>query len=222
MTDVDVRQRILAANEAAAAEVRARFDQAGTLVVNLISSPGAGKTTLLEHTVARLADRLRIAAIEGDIATERDAERLRRRGIRAQQIQTGGACHLDARQIRRALEQARFPELDLLFIENVGNLICPTAYDLGEDLKVVLLSVAEGDDKPFKYPGIFSRAAVAVITKIDLLPHVPFQLHSVRAEIAALNPHGLILETSVVSGSGLGDWCRLIESRLAAKRVAAA
>ncbi len=143
MTDVAVRQRILTANEAAAAEVRARFRASGTLVANLISSPGSGKTALLEATVARLQPRFRLGAIEGDIATERDAERLRRRGIPAHQILTGGACHLDARQIRQALDEARLPELDILFIENVGNLICPTAYDLGEDFKVVVLSVTE-------------------------------------------------------------------------------
>jgi hydrogenase nickel incorporation protein HypB len=218
MNTIDVRARILADNQAAAARVRARF--AATLVVNLISAPGSGKTTLLERTAARLAARLRLGAIVGDIATERDAERLRRAAIPAHQIETGGACHLDARQIQDALERAAFPELDVLFLENVGNLICPTAYDLGEDFKVVLLSVAEGEDKPFKYPGIFSRAEVALITKTDLLPHVPFRLEQVRAEIRTLRPGGRILEVSALRGEGLDAWCGLIHERFEAKRAA--
>jgi hydrogenase nickel incorporation protein HypB len=220
MTDVELHQRILAANEAAAAEVRARFRARGTLVVNLISSPGSGKTTLLEATVARLRDGLRLAAIEGDIATERDAQRLQRLGIPAHQILTGGACHLDARQVRKALDEAGMTAPDILFIENVGNLICPTSYDLGEDFKVVLLSVTEGEDKPFKYPGIFSRAEVTVISKMDLLPHVPFRLDDVRSQVAALNPGSRIVLTSAVTGEGMSEWCELLTSRLEAKRTA--
>jgi hydrogenase nickel incorporation protein HypB len=219
MTVVEVRQRILAANQAAAAEVRARFRARGTLVLNLISAPGSGKTTLLEATVARLGARLRLGAIEGDIATERDAERLRRLGIPAYQIQTGGACHLDARQVVEALERARLPELDVLFIENVGNLICPTSYDLGEDAKVVLLSVTEGEDKPFKYPGIFARAELAVITKTDLLPHVAFRLEAVRTQIATLRPGGRLLPLSATTGAGMEAWCRWVEELLEDKRA---
>jgi hydrogenase nickel incorporation protein HypB len=222
MTDVDLRQKVLAANEAAAAELRARFRERAMLVVNLISSPGSGKTTLLEATVARMKGRLRLGAIEGDIATERDAERLRRTGIPAHQILTGGACHLDARQVRQALDQAPLGPLDVLFIENVGNLICPTSYDLGEDFKVVLLSVTEGEDKPFKYPGIFSRAEVTVVSKMDLLPHVPFQLDAVRGQVQTLRPGGRIVLTSAVSGQGMDDWCALLEARLEAKRAAKA
>ena len=218
MTDVDVHQRILAANEAAAAELRGRFRR--TLVVNLISSPGSGKTTLLEATIARLKSRLRLGGIEGDIATERDADRLRALGVPAHQILTGGACHLDARQVDQAMRVAAFPTVDLLFIENVGNLICPTSYDLGEDFKVVLLSVTEGEDKPFKYPAIFSKAAVTVITKSDLLPHVTFDLDAVRQQVASLNPAGRLLVTSARSGEGIGEWCGMLEERLAAKRSA--
>ena len=222
MTEVDVRQRILAANEAAAADIRARFRASGTLVANLISSPGSGKTTLLEATAARLKDRLRLGAIEGDIATERDADRLRRLGIPAHQILTGGACHLDARQVHRALGEARFGELDVLLVENVGNLICPTSYDLGEDFKVCLLSVTEGEDKPFKYPAIFSRAEVTVVTKVDLLPHVPFRLDEVVEQVRVLRPDGRLLRTSAVNGEGIGEWCALLEERLAVKRAGAA
>jgi hydrogenase nickel incorporation protein HypB len=220
VTEIDVKQRILAANEAAAAEVRARYRGDGTLVINLISSPGSGKTTLLEKTVARLGGRLRLAAIEGDIATERDADRLRAAGIPARQILTGGACHLDARQVQGALADAAFPPLDVLLIENVGNLICPTSYDLGEDLKVALLSVAEGDDKPFKYPAIFSRARVTVITKVDLLPHVEFDIAAVKEQVSVLNPAGRLLATSARSGEGMAEWCGLLEELLAAKRAA--
>jgi len=217
---VDVRRRVLEANEAAARLLRERF-AARTLVPNLISSPGSGKTTLLEATVRQLAGRLRLAVIEGDIATERDADRLRALGAPAYQILTGGACHLDARQVDRALAEAAFGELDLLFIENVGNLICPTSYDLGEDFKVVLLSVTEGDDKPFKYPAIFARAEVAVLTKVDLLPHVSFDLDAVREQLATLNPVGELLLTSSTTGEGLPGWCALLERRLAAKRSVA-
>ncbi len=219
MTHVDVRQKILADNAAAAQLLRARFANEGTLVVNLISSPGSGKTTLLEATVQRLAGRLRLGAIEGDIATERDADRLRRLGIPAHQILTGGSCHLDARQVRGALDERDLGPLDLLFIENVGNLVCPTSYDLGEDFKAVLLSVTEGEDKPFKYPAIFAKAAVAVVTKADLMPYVPFRLEEARAQIAALAPDGRVLVTSATTGAGIEEWCSLLEERLAAKRA---
>jgi len=217
----DARQKLLAANAAAANALRQRFAAAGTLVVNLISSPGSGKTTLLEQTAKRLAGGHRLAAIVGDIATERDADRLRAAGLPAHQIVTGGACHLDARMIEQVLSPdavgaERFEDLDLLFVENVGNLVCPANYDLGEQCKVVLLSVTEGGDKPFKYPGIFSKADVALITKLDLLPYVPFDVATVRAEIATLRPSGTILEVSSTTGAGLDAWCDLLTQRMAA------
>ena len=217
MKQVEIQQRILAANDAAAAELRHGFAGTGTLVVNLISSPGSGKTTLLEATVRALAGRARMGAIDGDIATERDAERLRRAGVPAHQILTGGACHLDARQVLAAMGPAALGPLDILFIENVGNLICPTSYDLGEDFKVALLSVTEGEDKPFKYPAIFARAEVTVITKADLLPYVPFKLDEARAEVASLNPSARILVTSATRGDGIEDWCALLMERLGRK-----
>ncbi|HNX50685.1 MAG TPA: hydrogenase nickel incorporation protein HypB [Thermoanaerobaculaceae bacterium] len=219
---IDPRQKILAANAEAAAALRTGFAAAGTLVLNLISSPGSGKTTLLEATTRRLRERLRLGCIEGDIATERDADRLRALGIPAFQILTGGACHLDARQVHRALDEAAFPPLDVLFIENVGNLICPTSYDLGEDFKVALLSVTEGDDKPFKYPAIFARAGVTVITESDLLPYTSFDLEAVRRQAATLNPDGVLLVTSTRSGEGIDGWCQVLEDRLAVKRSGAA
>ena len=219
--EVDVRQNILAANAAAAGALRERFAAAGTLVVNLISAPGSGKTTLLEKTVAPLgAAGLRLAALEGDIATERDAERLRTAGIPAHQIVTGGTCHLDARLVAAGLEKAAFGPLDVLFIENVGNLVCPTSYDLGEDFKVALLSVTEGEDKPFKYPGIFARAEITVVTKADLLAHVPFRLDEARAQVRALRPDGRWIVTSATTGQGLDEWCAELTARAAAKRAA--
>lgn len=222
MTEIDVKQKILAANAAAAGGLRAAFAASGTLVVNLISSPGSGKTTLLEATARALKSRFRLGGLDGDIATERDAERLRGAGIPARQILTGGACHLDARQVEKALaeEGERLAGLDVLFIENVGNLICPTSYDLGEDFKVVLLSVTEGDDKPFKYPAIFARAAVAVVTKADLLPHVDFDLPAVRRQVAALNPAARFLVTSARTGEGMEPWYGLLEEELGRKRSA--
>ena len=223
MTEIDVRQRVLAANAVAAAALRQEFLASGTLVVNLISSPGSGKTTLLEATARALKERFRLGAVDGDIATERDAERLCLSGIPARQILTGGACHLDARQVEKALaeEGERLSGLDLLFIENVGNLICPTSYDLGEDFKVALLSVVEGDDKPFKYPAIFSRAAVTLITKSDLLPHVDFDLAAVRREVATLNPAGGFLVSSARSGDGMDSWFALLEEEICKKRAVA-
>jgi len=218
VTQVDVRQKILSDNAAAATVLREHFAAGRTLVVNLISSPGSGKTTLLEATVRALAGRLRLGAIEGDIATERDADRLRALGIPAHQILTGGSCHLDARQVQAALEAHDLGPLDVLFIENVGNLVCPTSYDLGEDFKVALLSVTEGEDKPFKYPSIFSKAEVTVVTKADLLPHVSFRLDDVRGQVTALRPDGALLVTSATTGAGVPEWCALLEARLAAKR----
>ncbi len=216
---VDVRRRALAANDEEAARLRERFAAEGTLVTNLISSPGSGKTTLLEATAARLAGRATAAVIEGDVATQLDADRLRAAGLPAHQILTGGACHLDARQIGKALSEAAFPRVDLLFIENVGNLICPTSYDLGEDFKVALLSVTEGSDKPFKYPAIFARAEVTLVTKIDLARHVRFDLEAVEAQVASLRPGGTLLKISAATGEGIDPWCGLLLARLAQKRA---
>lgn len=221
-TIVTVKRKALASNDERAGELRAMLAERGTLALNLISSPGSGKTTLLEATLRELGGDLRCAVLEGDVATERDAERIRALGVPAHQILTGGACHLDARLVQGGLEEGRIPEVDILFIENVGNLICPTSYDLGEDFKVVVLSVTEGDDKPFKYPAIFARAEVAVISKADLLPHVPFDLEAVRQQIVTLNPKGEILLTSSLTGQGMDAWYELLRARLAAKRAAAA
>jgi hydrogenase nickel incorporation protein HypB len=215
---LDLKQRVLAANDDVAQRLRQRFRQGGTLVINLISSPGSGKTTLLESTIEALKGSLRLAVLEGDVATERDADRIRRLGVPARQILTGGACHLDARQILQEVEAWQEKPADILFVENVGNLVCPATYDLGEDFKIALLSVTEGDDKPFKYPAIFSRAAVTVVTKADLLPHVTFDLEPVRRQVASLAPGAPLLITSARTGEGIDAWCDLLRERLAAKR----
>jgi hydrogenase nickel incorporation protein HypB len=200
--EVLVQEALLGSNAKVAAEVREALRRRGILAVNLMSSPGAGKTTLLEKTAERLGGRLRLAVIEGDIETERDAERIRAKGIPAWQITTGGACHLEAKMIGRL-----FPEIpadiDILFIENVGNLVCPAAYDLGESLRCVLLSTPEGDDKPKKYPKAFLTADCLLITKSDLLPLLPFDLERVKQEALDLNPRLKVFVLSALTGDGL-------------------
>lgn len=217
MNRIEFRKRILAENDAAAAELRERFRESGTLVVDVVSSPGAGKTSLLEETARRLGSAHPLSAIVGDIATELDAERLRAAGLRAHQIVTGGACHLDARMVTDALAAAELLPADLLFLENVGNLVCPASYALGEDFKVVLLSVTEGDDKPFKYPAIFSRAAITVITKVDLSPHVRFDLERATDQVLSLNPDARVFTTSAYTGEGLDEWCGYLAERMHTK-----
>lgn len=221
MTALDARQQILAANQAAAHELRQRFAAQGTYVVNLISSPGSGKTTLLATLARKLGRRLHAAVVVGDIATELDADRLRAAGMPAHQIVTGGCCHLDARMVAGALDTARFGALDLLMIENVGNLVCPANYDLGEHCKIVLLSVTEGADKPFKYPGIFSKADIAVLTKWDLRSVVPFDERAVVQQIQSLRPGGRILRVSSITDEGVDDLCTLLEQRVGACKAAA-
>lgn len=220
MTTIGLERKILSRNDREAAAVRRRLAVQGTYALNLISSPGSGKTSLLEASIAALRPAFRLASLVGDVATELDAQRLTASGAPSRQILTTGACHLDARQINAALEGPDYQGLDLLFIENVGNLICPTSWDLGEDAKVALLSVAEGDDKPFKYPAIFSRAAVTVITKCDLIPHVRFDLDKVRSQLASLNPEAAVFVTSVRTGEGLDPWYAHLAEGIARKRPA--
>ncbi len=212
---VEVKRRILEENDRAAAALRQRFAERRMLAVNLISSPGSGKTALLEATAQRLAGMVRMVAVVGDVATDLDAQRLAKAGLPSRQVSTGGSCHLDARIVAPAIEE--LPEADILFIENVGNLICPTSFDLGEDAKVALLSVAEGPDKPVKYPGIFSKATLVVITKADLLPHFDFPLPQVKASILALHPEAIIAVTSSKHGC-IDEWCDQLLAMLAAKR----
>jgi hydrogenase nickel incorporation protein HypB len=203
---LEVRQNVLKKNDVLARALRARFEAAGVCVVSLLSSPGSGKTALLEHTLAALAPTARVAALVGDLATDRDAERLRRSGAPVRQITTGTVCHLDASMVGTALGDWDVEALDFLFIENVGNLVCPSSYDLGEQMRVVLLSVTEGEDKPLKYPTIFNTADLAVITKIDLASAVDFNRSDVLRHLDALRPGLEVIEVSARSGAGMSTW----------------
>jgi hydrogenase nickel incorporation protein HypB len=212
---VEVRRNALRQNDVLARSLRDRFRKAGVRVVSLVSSPGAGKTALLEKTLTRLGRERRVAALVGDLATENDAARLARAQARVKQIITGAVCHLDAAMVERALEGWNLDELDLLFIENVGNLVCPASYDLGEELRLVLLSVTEGEDKPLKYPTIFNTSDVAVITKIDLAVAAEFDLAVARDNIQQVRPGMQIIEVSAKTGEGMEEWMGLLQLRIA-------
>ncbi len=213
MTRVAVQEKVLNENQRLALELRQRFRDHGIFCLNLISSPGSGKTSLLERTLAALPRQTRVAVLTGDIQTENDARRLARAGFPAKQITTGGTCHLDARMITRALEDWRLEDLELLLIENVGNLVCPSSYDLGEHAKIVVFSVTEGEDKPLKYPSIFSKAELCVINKIDLLPHLSFDLPLARENVRKMRPGIDVIEVSCTSGTGLDRWLEWLEQR---------
>jgi hydrogenase nickel incorporation protein HypB len=197
-----VLKDILGTNKRIAGEIREKLREKGILTVNLMSSPGSGKTTLLEALAGRLKSRFRMAVIEGDIETERDAERIRAHGIPAWQITTGGACHLEAKMIGKVLAEVP-ADLDFLFVENVGNLVCPASYDLGESLRFVLLSSPEGDDKPKKYPQAFLSSHVLVLTKSDLIPHLPFEAARARREALEINPRLEVFAVSALTGEGM-------------------
>lgn len=217
---IEVRERVMAANDRIAAGIRERLAAAGVPAFNLVSSPGAGKTLLLERTLERLGRELEIAVVTGDVQTQNDADRLARHTDRlVQAVVTNGACHLDARQIETALDAVDLDATDLLFIENVGNLVCPASWDLGEDAKIVLFSVTEGEDKPAKYPKMFREARYAVLTKLDLLPYVPFNVGEAVAQARAVNPDLEFLLTSSVIPDGLDEWLGFVRSR-ARRRVA--
>jgi hydrogenase nickel incorporation protein HypB len=216
---VEIARNLMMRNDAIAERLRDRFAESGTLVVNLLSSPGSGKTTLLERTLDRLAGRYRAGVLVGDQATDNDAVRLRRDGVRTEQITTGAECRLDADMISKAL--ARWPDerLDVLFIENVGNLICPAEYDLGEDLRVVLFSVTEGEDKPLKYPLAFNTAQLAVVTKTDIADAVGYDRAAARTSIEQVKPGARILELSARTGSGMDEWIGLLEEHIRDKAL---
>jgi len=202
---VEVRQNVLKQNDLLARSLRERFREAGVFVVSLVSSPGAGKTAFLESVLTRLHPVRRVAALVGDLATENDAARLARSQAPVRQITTGTVCHLDASMVERSLEDFGLEELDMLFIENVGNLVCPASYDLGENLRLVLLSVTEGEDKPLKYPTIFNTADVAVITKMDIAGAVEFNAPAARENIRSVRPGMRIFEVSSKTGAGMGE-----------------
>ncbi|MDH3510745.1 MAG: hydrogenase nickel incorporation protein HypB [Gammaproteobacteria bacterium] len=213
---VQVLRDILQANDSQARDNRAKLNEAGVLTINLMSAPGAGKTSLLEATFQLLQPSVRFAAIVGDLATERDADRLREQGISALQITTGNACHLDAHMVHRALHEFELQDLDLLFIENVGNLVCPASFDLGQHLNVTLLSVPEGDDKPAKYPVMFRAADLVLLSKADLLPLMPeFDPLQARAYLQDLASSASIFPVSVRAADGLDRWINWLEESLA-------
>ncbi|MCX7624542.1 MAG: hydrogenase nickel incorporation protein HypB [Anaerolineae bacterium] len=215
---VRLEQRLLRRNEDAAAELRRRFRAAGILTVNLMSSPGAGKTTVLERTLASIAPEP-AAVVVGDLATENDARRLRRHSPWVRQVTTGTVCHLEAAMVAAVLEGWDLERLHYLFIENVGNLVCPASFDLGEAVRVVLFAVTEGEDKPEKYPPIVHRADLVVLTKCDLLPYLGFDLERFRASVHSVNPAVPILPLSARTGDGLGAWLAWLRSRRAALAV---
>jgi hydrogenase nickel incorporation protein HypB len=211
---VEVRRNLLKQNDVIARELRTGFLETGTFVVNLVSSPGAGKTAFLERLLTVLHARWRVAALVGDLATENDAARLARSGAPVKQITTGTVCHLEAAVIRTALESWDVRALDFLFIENVGNLVCPASYDLGENLRLVLMSVTEGEDKPLKYPTIFNSGDIAVVSKVDLVAAVEFDWSAATANIHAVRPGMPILGVSARSGEGMDEWHGFLREHL--------
>ena len=210
---VSVRQAILAKNDRLAERNRGYFKAKGLLVLNVLSSPGSGKTAFIERTVTDLGDRLRVGVIAGDLETDNDAKRLRARGVPTVQITTGNVCHLEAEMVARAMEQMPLDALDVLVIENVGNLVCPASYDLGEDVRVVLLSVTEGEDKPLKYPVMFRTAQVVVVNKMDIAEAVGFDREAALRNIRRVAPEATILEVSARTGQGMARWCAYLEDR---------
>jgi len=215
---VSVVRNILEANERIAEQNKALFEENGIFVINLMSSPGAGKTSLLERTIDALKEEMRLAVIEGDIQSSRDAERVAEKGIPAVQINTGGACHLDGNMIRDTFGEFNFKDLDLLVVENVGNLVCPAEFKVGEDYKVMILSVAEGDDKPSKYPLMFHESKVLLVNKIDLLPHVDCSVDKIRQDALKINPGLVIFEVSCKTGQGLEPWYEWLRKEVKAKK----
>ena len=211
---ISVVRDILEANERIAKQNRDLFNENALLVVNLMSSPGAGKTSLLEKTIDALKDDLRIGIIEGDIQSSQDAERIARKGVPVVQINTGGACHLDGNMIRDTFEEFDFRDLELLVVENVGNLVCPAEFKVGEDFKVMILSVTEGDDKPTKYPLMFHESRVLLINKIDLLPYVDCSIEKIKDDSLNINPDLTIFEVSCKTGEGLENWCNWLKERV--------
>jgi len=214
---IEVRERVMARNDVLAAGVRERLHQAGVLALNLVSSPGSGKTSLLERTLDQLGEELDIAVVTGDVQTQNDADRLARRTTRlVQAVVTGGACHLDALQVQTALDSLDLERTRLVFIENVGNLVCPASWDLGEEAKVVVFSVTEGEDKPVKYPKMFQQSRYAVLNKIDLLPHLRFSVDQAVANARRVNPELRFFLTSALTGEGMDQWYSFLREQVRA------
>lgn len=212
--EIKIMKNILDRNQNKAAEVRNLLNGKNVIMVNIISSPGAGKTTLLEMTLAKITQCCRAGVIEGDITTDRDARRLQRFGIPIVVINTEGGCHLDSHSISKALSHFDLDKTDIIFVENVGNLICPSQFDLGETFKIAIVSTAEGDDKPAKYPMVFREARAVILNKTDLLPYTNFSMDGFRRDLSMINPHYTLFELSCTKGDGLDDWHRWIKTQV--------
>ena len=221
MAQIDVSKPILDLNERLAAENRARFDSAGVFVLDLMASPGAGKTSTILATIAALREKYGIAVIEGDIASKVDAEKVKAHGIPAVQINTGGACHLESDMIKRAVDALDLAELDLIIVENVGNLVCPTEFYLGEHAKVMILSVPEGHDKPYKYPNIFQISEAVILNKVDTMPVFDFDEEEFVGVVRSLNPKAPIFKIAATKGDGVAEWASWLAERIEAVRAAA-
>ena len=205
--EIKVMKNILGENDKIAEENRKLFSEKNIVVVNLMGSPGSGKTSLLEKTLKNLSEKIKIAVIEGDLFTAKDAERIEKLGVQVVQINTSGGCHLDAQMVNRAAKSLPLDDLNLIIVENVGNLVCPAEFDVGENFKAVVLSITEGDDKPLKYPLIFKESAITLLNKTDLLPFTNFNLQSAREDLTALHPNLKIIETSCTNNVGIDEWC---------------
>lgn len=215
--EIQVMKNILGENDRTAAENQALFKEKGVYVLNLMGSPGAGKTSLLEKTMEFLKDEIPMAVIEGDLFTSRDAERIEKHGVPVIQINTAGGCHLDAPMVQKTAQKLDLDKLELLIVENVGNLVCPAEFAVGEDEKAVVLSVTEGDDKPMKYPLIFKESAIALLNKVDILPYTNFDLAQAKEDITTLHPGMRVLELSCTTGQGIAEWCTWLRNRVKEK-----
>ena len=218
MAEIQVMKNILGENDRIAAENQAMFAAKGVYVVNLMGSPGAGKTSVLEKTMEKLKDELKMAVIEGDLFTSKDADRIERHGVPVIQINTAGGCHLDAPMVQKVAQQMDLDNLDLLIVENVGNLVCPAEFAVGEDDKAVVLSITEGDDKPLKYPLIFKESAIAMLNKVDILPYCNFNMESAQEDITTLHPGMKVLEISCTTGQGIDEWCDWLKEKVTEKK----
>jgi len=216
--EIKVIKNILGENDRLAAENQAMFADKKVFVLNFMGSPGAGKTSVLEKTMERLKDKIKMAVIEGDLFTSKDAERIDKYGVPVIQINTAGGCHLDANMVQKTVKEMNLDELDLLVVENVGNLVCPAEFPVGEDARAVVLSVTEGDDKPLKYPLMFKESEIALLNKVDLAPYCNFNMESAKKDITSLHPGIEVLEVSCTKGDGIEAWCDWLLKKIAAKK----
>ncbi|EGO64048.1 hydrogenase nickel incorporation protein HypB [Acetonema longum] len=217
--EIQVKENILGKNDQIAAEINALLSSYNIFALNLMGSPGSGKTSLLEHTIAALGNELRLAVIEGDLFTSKDADRIARHGAPVVQINTSGGCHLDANMVQEAITKLDLSGLDLIIIENVGNLVCPAEFNIGEDARATVLSITEGEDKPLKYPLVFKEAGIVILNKIDLLPYTSFDMAGATEDIVSLNPAVVIAPVSCRTGAGLNDWTEWLKRQTAHKRA---